>query len=367
MSKVAAPSDALGVNHSAPDVNASRGAGAPATVACYSADFPEGGPHGPADFAKVIVSTFDFEVPDYAADEPFSASAEIVLLPDVTVSRASSTAGRYTRSVKAAAALGTDQILAVCYTSGHFDMTIEGKTQRVDAGEVAFIDLSREVVIEAPRVDNVGLAVSRRRLEALVPFLEGAHGLVRPHDAMSRLLRGTIENTLAIGPTLPVVDGRAAAAAIIQLVAGCLEPLSRRSVEAGRNTVSIVAMKSFIEQHLLDPNLGPAALLDTFGITRSTLYRLFEPLGGVSAYIAQRKLHHAFRLLSDTRYPRGRISKLATELGYSHPSVFTRAFKEAFGLSPKDVQALAGQSREQEVQLLNSPEPLQYLKPVEAS
>jgi AraC-like DNA-binding protein len=333
-------------------------------IESYAADFPVGGPDGPEAFARIMVSTFDYELPTFAAAEPFFASAEIFVLPDVTVSRASATAGRFTRSLRAAAALGTDQILVICYTSGHFDLTIDGETRRVEAGELAFIDLSQEAMIEAPRFDNVSLALSRRTLETMVPFLDLAHGFVRPNDALSRLLRGLMEEIVAIGARLPVVDGRAAAGAIFQLVAGCLEPLSRRAVEAGRNTVSVVTMKSFIEQHLLDPNLAPSALLDTFGITRSTLYRLFEPLGGVSAYIAQRKLHHAFRLLSDTRYPRGRISKLATELGYSHPSVFTRAFKEAFGLSPKDVQALAGQSREQEVQLLNSPEPLQYLKPL---
>jgi AraC-like DNA-binding protein len=48
---------------------------------------------------------------------------------------------------------------------------------------------------------------------------------------------------------------------------------------------------------------------------------------------------------------------------FSHPSAFTRAFKETFGLSPKDWQALAEQSKEREVQLLASPEPMQYLRP----
>jgi len=38
-----------------------------------------------------------------------------------------------------------------------------------------------------------------------------------------------------------------------------------------------------------DPVLGPQALLDKFGITRSTPYRLFEPSGGIAAYIAKRR------------------------------------------------------------------------------
>ncbi|MBY0430359.1 MAG: helix-turn-helix domain-containing protein [Rhodospirillales bacterium] len=337
-------------------------------IECYTADFPADDPQSAASYAKIIVSSFDFDIPAFAGAERFSARSEIYCLPDITVSRAVATASRFTRTIRTIATHGTDQILAVCYTSGHFDMSISGQTKRVEAGEVAFIDLSREVMIEAPMVDNVSLAVSRRQLEALVPSLDAVHGFVRPQDALSKLLRSMLEDIVAVGPAMPVVDARGIAGAVLQLVAACLEPLSRQSLEAGpgRNTVSLVAIKAHIEQHLLEPSLGPQALLDTFGITRSTLYRLFEPLGGVSAYIAHRRLNHAFRLLSDTRHPRRRISKLATELGFSHPSAFTRAFKATFGLSPKDVQALAAQSREQEVQLLTSSEPLQFLRPIAA-
>ncbi|MGL1701339.1 hypothetical protein ACSTHI_23345, partial [Vibrio parahaemolyticus] len=89
-----------------------------------------------------------------------------------TVSRTSSTASRFTRTTQSIAAHGTDQILVVCYTSGHFDMTVADRTTRVEVGELAFIDLSQQIVIEAPAVENVSLAVSRRKLEPMVPFLD---------------------------------------------------------------------------------------------------------------------------------------------------------------------------------------------------
>lgn len=334
----------------------------PGFISCFEADFPATDARSAAAYATLLMSAFDFEIP--ASIEPFAASTELFLLPDVTVSWAKITASRFTRTIRTIAARGTDQILVVCYRQGYFDLTTGGQTKRVRPGELAFIDLSQEVTIEAPSVDNISLAVSRRKLEAAAPFLDAAHGYVRPDDALSKLLRGMLEQIVAVGPTLPVVDARGIATALLQLVAACLEPVSRQPIETGRNTVSLVAIRAFIEQRLLEPSLAPKTLLDTFSVTRSTLYRLFEPLGGVSGYIGQRKLYYAFRLLSDTRTPRGRISKLAVELGYSHASAFTRAFKEAFGLSPKDVQALAEQSREREVQLLVSPEPMQYLRPI---
>jgi len=333
-------------------------------IECYEAAFPATDPQSAAAYSTLLMAAFDFEIPAEASGLPFAASTEVFMLPDITVSWAKITASRFTRTMRTVAARGTDQILVVCYRNGHFDMTTGGRTRRVEAGEPAFIDLSQEITIEAPLVDNISLAISRRRLEAMVPYLDAAHGFVRPRDPLSALLIGMLEGIAAAGPGIPVVDARGIAEATLQLVVSCLEPLSRQSAEAGRNTLSLAAIKAFVEQHLLEVDLGPKTLLEAFGVTRSTLYRLFEPLGGVSAYIARRRLYHAFRLLSDTRTPRGRISKLSEELGFSHPSAFTRAFKEAFGLSPKDVQALAEHSREQDVQLMTSLEPMKYMRPL---
>jgi AraC-like DNA-binding protein len=337
-------------------------------IDCYQAVFPETDPDSAASFAKMLSPVFDFEVPSFAKTLPFFARSQIYGLPDVTVSRAQSSAGRFARTIKTMARHGTDQILVVCYTRGHFTMTIAEQTRRVEAGTLAFIDLSQEITIEAPAVENVSLAVSRRRLEAMVPFLDDAHGFVSEPGPLTTILRGMMESLMDQGPAIAVADASGIAAAIIQLVAACLEPLSRQQVETrpGRSTVSLVSIKAAIERRLSDPELRPLALLDEFAITRSTLYRLFEPFGGVNAYISERRLHYAFRQMADAVQPGPRISQLAFDLGFSHPSAFTRAFKNLFGMSPKDVRALAARSKVQEMQLMASPDLLRYLSPIEA-
>lgn len=337
-----------------------------AFIDCFRAEFPESEPQSAASYASILAHAFDFEIPSYAAATPFSATSDIFCLPDVTVSRSRSTASRFTRTTRDIAARGTDQILVVCYTSGYFTITTPGRATRVEAGQLAFIDLSQEIVIEAPAVENVSLAISRRKLETMVPFLDDAHGFIRGPDTLSQLLRGMMEEIATLAPTMPVVDARPIAGAIIQLAAACLEPLSRQQVDPnlGRSTVSLVSIKAFVERHLSDPTLRPQTLLEEFGITRSTLYRLFEPLGGVSAYINRRKLLYAFRLMTDTLQPPQRISQLAYNLGFSHPSAFTRAFKDVFGMLPKDVRALAVEAKEREIELMTSPDAMKYLKPI---
>lgn len=337
-------------------------------IDCYTAEFREDDPQSAASYGQMLSPVFDFDVPAFAQATPFFARSDIYILPDVTISRVRSGAGRFTRTARTIAERGTDQILVVCYTNGPFTMTTPGHTRQVAPGELAFIDLSQEITIEAAAVENISLALSRRKLETMVPFIDDAHGFIREPGPLSRLLLDTMETIMTMGPTIPVVDARAMASATIDLAASCLEPLSRQQVEtkSDRSAVSLVAIKSFIEQRLSDAKLKPQTLMDEFGVTRSTLYRLFEPIGGVSAYITQRKLHRAFRLITDTLQPRQRISQLAFDVGFSHPSAFTRAFKDFFGLSPTDVQMLAAQSKERDVQLMVSPDLLKYLSPIVA-
>lgn len=338
-----------------------------AYIDAYSFDFPATDPQSPAYFQKIMQSIFELEVPPPSAGSaPFFAQAEIFALPDVTVSRARTGASRLTRTIKTIAEWANDQILVVCYTRGHFTLDSGGHRQRVEAGDMAFIDLSQEVTIEAPAVDNVSLAVSRRRIEAIIPFLDDAHCFVREQGPLTAILRGMMEEVLATGTTVTVVDARAIGSAIIQLAAACLEARSRQQVEGspGVSVGSLVSLKAAIERRLEDPELTPQSLIDEFGIARSTLYRLFEPLGGVSTYITERRLHYAFRLIVDSQQPRQRISQLAFKLGFSQPSAFTRAFKDLFGLSPKEVRALAAQSKEREVELLADRDVLQYLRPI---
>lgn len=339
-----------------------------AFIDCYKAEFPEDDPQSAVSYGKILSPVFDFEVPSFAREKPFFARTDIYGLPDVTLSRVRSGASRFTRTAKTIAERGTDQILVVCYTNGPFTMATAGGTRQVEPGEFAFIDLSQEISIEAAAVENVSLAISRRKLETMIPFIDDAHGFIRERGPLSNLLRSMMEDIMDMGPSIPVIDARAMASAIIDLAVSCLEPLSRQQVEtsSGRSAVSLVTIKTFIEQRLSDAELKPQTLLDEFGITRSTLYRLFEPLGGVSGYITQRRLHRAFRTMTDTLQPRRRISELAFELGFSQPSAFTRAFKEQFGLSPKDIQMLAAQSKESEMELMVSPELMKYLSPITA-
>jgi AraC-like DNA-binding protein len=78
-----------------------------------------------------------------------------------------------------------------------------------------------------------------------------------------------------------------------------------------------------------------------FGLSRSQLYRLFEPLGGVVHYVQQRRLLQAFHTLVNPASRRLRVSEVAARVGFASNAHFSRAFRLAFGVSPSDARAMA--------------------------
>lgn len=63
----------------------------------------------------------------------------------------------------------------------------------------------------------------------------------------------------------------------------------------------------------------------------------FGPTRGVSAYIQDQRLARAHAELASTSRARRRIYEIAFALGFASEAHFSRAFKRAFGLTPKDV------------------------------
>lgn len=99
------------------------------------------------------------------------------------------------------------------------------------------------------------------------------------------------------------------------------------------------AMTDHVKSNLGDLELGLDDLRRTFHCSRSSVYRAFEPHGGVGAYIRDQRLLRCFdELACPTSRPR-RVSDVATRWGFANPSHFHRLFTAKFGLVPSELAA----------------------------
>jgi AraC-like DNA-binding protein len=101
----------------------------------------------------------------------------------------------------------------------------------------------------------------------------------------------------------------------------------------------------FIERNLTSRDLTPARVADAVHVSRSALYRMFGPTGGVNRYIVRARLDRAWKVLADAARAR-RVSEVAFDLGFQSEAHFCRVFRRAFGVTPGHVNGVAHEAAE---------------------
>lgn len=141
-------------------------------------------------------------------------------------------------------------------------------------------------------------------------------------------------------PMLTVADLPSLAAATRAMILACIAP-SPDHLEEARAPMSNMLLeraRQYVNANLYNPDLGNEMLCRVLGISRSRLYRLFEPSGGVMRYILHRRLVDAHSKLADPSETR-RIFEIAEQRGFNDGAEFSRAFRREFGYSPTEVRS----------------------------
>ncbi|MDU9002024.1 MULTISPECIES: helix-turn-helix domain-containing protein [Streptomyces] len=108
-----------------------------------------------------------------------------------------------------------------------------------------------------------------------------------------------------------------------------------------RTQALVQRIHTFIEHNLGDPELNPSAVAAHHHISVRTLHQLFHDQGeSVRARIRRRRLEQCRSDLADPGLRARHVSAIAARWGFSGSVVFSRSFREAYGLSPTEFRAL---------------------------
>ena len=248
------------------------------------------------------------------------------------------------RSPQTIARSGTDHFHLQFYRNNGFVMTVDGAERLVDAGQISMLDLSRPVTLRTDGVDNMSVMISRDMLLPLIADPNDVHGLVLPHDSEANIaIREHLEDMWLQGAHLTVKEGLELSHSTVAMLAGIIRANSQnRAVtrtELRKSQFRTICRR--IDQQLSDPMLDAASLARQFHMTRPTLYRMFEPHGGISKYILHRRLAGVFRDLSDPSQASERIATILYRWGFSNQTAAGRAFRAAYGMTPSEARSQA--------------------------
>ena len=115
-----------------------------------------------------------------------------------------------------------------------------------------------------------------------------------------------------------------------------LDDESAVSPETHRHAL-IFRIKAFIDERLDDPELSSAVVAAAHHISPRYLQKLFEGEGTtVTEWIRRRRLVHCSRELIDRRFVAEPISTIAARWGLVDASHFSKMFRTAYGMSPRE-------------------------------
>lgn len=146
-------------------------------------------------------------------------------------------------------------------------------------------------------------------------------------------------------PDLNLSQAQGLCDALLGFINALLE--DRRPV--ANSPVTRDTIQQFLSTRLRD-NIDVDHLCEHFGVSRSTLYRLFEPLGGVRHYIISARLDRCYSDLRLADRTSTRVADVAIFWGFTEASSFSRTFRNRFGVPPSRILG-AGLAREEGVAL----------------
>ncbi|MDQ1033121.1 AraC-like DNA-binding protein [Streptomyces umbrinus] len=112
------------------------------------------------------------------------------------------------------------------------------------------------------------------------------------------------------------------------------------SAEPDASHALLLRIKTFIDEHLADPDLTPGAIASAHHVSVRYLHKLFQgEATTVSRWIKQCRLEKCCEELHRGGRSAPSVSAIAQRWGFPHPAHFTRAFRAAYGMSPSQWQA----------------------------
>jgi AraC-like DNA-binding protein len=238
----------------------------------------------------------------------------------------------------------SESILLYLVRRGFCRIEQDGRSCALGPGDLATHDSSRPSAFESVDAMDVvifnfpkwllgvrGEALARRSALKVSP---GTAAVARLGTPFLAGLARTVERS-------PVSEQEAEG--LSDMLVGMLWTLcggSNRDASPVRSTALLERMRRYALEHLQDPGLGPQQIARAHFVSTRYVHKLFAASGcGVAAWIREQRLERA---LADLRRSGDApIGSIAARWGYRDASSFSRAFRQAYGSSPRALRRRA--------------------------
>lgn len=228
---------------------------------------------------------------------------------------------------------GFDHWTLTMLMSGTLEVNAGWGFRAIAPGELVLLDTAKTMANRLHGARILTLSLARERITAAASNVKALHGVVVP-----------AEQAGLIGDYLLALSTRLAhvPADCIPAVTQPIHTLLAVALAAGGDALLLPGhadrVRQLIEARLGDPAFNAASAVADSGLSRATLYRLFQSFGGLAVYIQRRRLNRVRAALADAADERS-FADIAHGAGFGSESHCSRLFQEAYGARPGEFRA----------------------------
>jgi AraC-like DNA-binding protein len=275
------------------------------------------------------------------AGAAFRGAVSRSMLGPVACTEVASSPQRVFRTASRIARSDEDFILIALGKHGCGAVLQDDREAVIHPGEFAFYDTTRpyQLRFDADFAQTI-FQVPRSALQRRIPGIETLTAV--SFDRKRPLARLTHDFLMAISGTvdqLDDVDGARVSDQALDLLAMAMcERLGGNGISASTHRSAVLfRLKAHIRAHLSEPELSLATTAAALGISpRYVNDLLADEQTSFQRHVLIQRLEQCKRDLASPVHARRHIGEIAFAWGFNDLSHFGRAFREQFGLSPRD-------------------------------
>lgn len=274
----------------------------------------------------------------------FTGENESYLLDDIMLVRGISAAQKYDRPASKISRDGIDHYMIQIFIGGGCELNLQDRIVKSAPHRAIAFDLGEVMDSFNSEFDLLALVIPRGRLAPLLTAPDSMHGRVPDVESGAGImLADFIKSLYLAAPSFTPTEAKATTRALLEILAAAFNgaPASEIAARDASQQAAFLRVQLFIRENLSTADLSPEIIALGVGMSRTALYRLFEPAGGVADYVRELRLRKCLAEIISVSHIHRNVSEIAYRSGFTDPSHFTRLFKQRFGCTPREAREAA--------------------------
>jgi len=217
----------------------------------------------------------------------------------------------------------------------------DGRRIALAPGSGMFCTSARPFTLEFPEQAHLTvLRIPRAALERSVASIERiANQNLAPGNQVFPLVVRYVEQLAHAADGMTPAAAARVSANLIDLVGAMVAESAQQTASALSEcrVAALLRLRAFIEQHIDDPELGPAEVASALGLSQRYINKLLEAEDtSLGRLIWQRRLDLIAADLRNGALASRSISTIALARGFNDLAHFSKRFRKHFGVSPRE-------------------------------